>query len=54
MKLAAPLSESVQSGAAKGQIRLEQTIAFIQRLSGQVDSTAKVIEQVKHDRDAIT
>lgn len=33
---------------------MEQTIALIQRLSGQVDSTAKVIDQVKQDSDAIT
>lgn len=51
---AAELSETVQAGATQGQSRLEQTIALIQRLSGQVDSTAKVIEQVKQDSDAIT
>ena len=52
--LAAELSETVQSGAAQGQNRLEQTIALIQQLSTQVESTAKVIEKVKHDSDAIT
>lgn len=51
---AAELSETVQSGAAQGQNRLEQTIALIQQLSTQVESTAKVIEKVKYDSDAIT
>ena len=47
------LSE-VSTVAGTDQSRLEQTIALIQRLSGQVDSTAKVIDQVKQDSDAIT
>lgn len=51
---AAELSVSVQAGAAQGQKKLDQTISLINSLSAQVDSTAKVIEQVKHDSDAIT
>lgn len=51
---AAQLSESVQAGAAQGQAKLEQSITLINRLSAQVDSTAKVIDKVKHDSDAIT
>lgn len=52
--MAAELSESVQSGSADGQIKLDQTVQLIQRLSAQVDSTAKVIDHVKNDSDAIT
>ncbi|HEY0922687.1 methyl-accepting chemotaxis protein [Rheinheimera pacifica] len=51
---AAELSESVQAGATQGQAKLEQSITLINRLSAQVDSTAKVIDKVKHDSDAIT
>ncbi|WP_134055793.1 methyl-accepting chemotaxis protein [Rheinheimera aquimaris] len=51
---AAQLSDSVQTAAIQGQNRLQQTVALIQRLSGQVESTANVIDKVKHDSDAIT
>ena len=51
---AAQLSDSVQAAAIQGQDRLQQTVALIQRLSGQVESTANVIDKVKHDSDAIT
>jgi len=51
---AAQLSDSVQAAAIQGQARLQQTVALIQRLSGQVESTATVIDKVKHDSDAIT
>lgn len=51
---AAELSESVQAGATQGKAKLEQSITLINRLSAQVDSTAKVIDKVKHDSDAIT
>ncbi|QBL09692.1 HAMP domain-containing protein [Rheinheimera sp. D18] len=50
---AAELSETVQQGSADGQTKLEQTIKLIERLSAQVDSTATVIDSVKHDSEAI-
>lgn len=51
---AATLSEQVQQNAGSGQQKLQHTIAMIERLAQQVSGTAEIIEQVKHDSNAIT
>ncbi|WP_233008397.1 methyl-accepting chemotaxis protein [Rheinheimera faecalis] len=51
---AVSLSEVVQSGAASGQSKLEETISLIQQLTTQVEETAHVIETVKRDSTSIT
>ncbi|WP_288739273.1 methyl-accepting chemotaxis protein [uncultured Rheinheimera sp.] len=51
---AVSLSEVVQSGAASGQSKLEETISLIQQLTTQVEETSGVIESVKRDSTSIT
>jgi methyl-accepting chemotaxis protein len=51
---AVSLSEVVQSGAANGQLKLEETISLIQQLTTQVEDTSHVIESVKRDSASIT
>ncbi|WP_233079329.1 methyl-accepting chemotaxis protein [Rheinheimera soli] len=51
---AVSLSEVVQSGAANGQLKLEETISLIQQLTTQVEDTSYVIESVKRDSASIT
>lgn len=51
---AVSLSEVVQSGAANGQLKLEETISLILQLTTQVEDTSHVIESVKRDSTSIT